>query len=256
MVERHCNEEELEAHWLLTDEERALMAGRTGHGRLGFAVMLKFHQCHGRFPVALHELPADALRYLSEQIGTSPQDLGHYDWEGRTTKRQRSEILSFLGIRRITAGDRRALLTWMRAEVLPLGPSVEQLLERVGDWLRERRIEPPGVTRLDRLICSELHAFEQALLARIADQLSEKTRSAIDLLLAAGNDEQPDTAPPPAGEAIGFVHLRMDPGRTGLDSVFQELGKLTGIAKWSFPRRPCRHCRRNGRRNSACAPVP
>jgi hypothetical protein len=33
MVERHCNEEELEAHWLLTDEERALMAGRTGHGR-------------------------------------------------------------------------------------------------------------------------------------------------------------------------------------------------------------------------------
>jgi TnpA family transposase len=233
MVERHCNEEELEAHWLLTDEERALMAGRTGHGRLGFAVMLKFHQCHGRFPVALHELPADALRYLSEQIGTSPQDLSHYDWEGRTTKRQRSEILSFLGIRRITAGDRRALLTWMRAEVLPLGPSVEQLLKWVGDWLRERRIEPPGVTRLDRLIRSELHAFEQALLARIADQLSEKTRSAIDLLLAVGNDEQPDT--PPAGEAISFVHLRMDPGRTGLDSVFQELGKLTRIRQMELP---------------------
>ena len=120
MVKRHWNEEELEAHWLLTAEERTLMAGRTDHGRLGFAVMLKFHQYHGRFPTALHELPADALRYLSEQIGTSPQDLDHYDWEGRTTKRQRSEILTFLGIRRITAEDRRALLNWVRAELLPL----------------------------------------------------------------------------------------------------------------------------------------
>jgi hypothetical protein len=42
MVKRHWNEEELEAHWLLTAEERTLMAGRTDHGRLGFAVMLKF----------------------------------------------------------------------------------------------------------------------------------------------------------------------------------------------------------------------
>jgi hypothetical protein len=234
MVKRHWNEEELEAHWLLTTEERTLMAGRTDHGRLGFAVMLKFHQYHGRFPTALHELPADALRYLSEQIGTSPQDLDHYDWEGRTTKRQRSEILTFLGIRRITAEDRRALLNWVRAELLPLEPSVEQLLERVGDWLRERRIEPLGVTRLDRLIRSELHAFEQILLARIADQLSGKTQATIDLLLAAGNDEQLDTAPP-ASEAISFVHLRMDPGRAGLDSVFQELGKLARIRQMELP---------------------
>ena len=47
MVKRHWNEEELEAHWLLTAEERTLMAGRTDHGRLGFAVMLKFHQYQG-----------------------------------------------------------------------------------------------------------------------------------------------------------------------------------------------------------------
>jgi hypothetical protein len=60
------------------------MADRTGRGRLGFIVMLKFFQYRGRFPAALRELPADVVRFLVEQIGTSLADLDQYDWEGQS----------------------------------------------------------------------------------------------------------------------------------------------------------------------------
>lgn len=36
--------------WLILPEEERLLTNRTPHGRLGFAVLLKFFQIKGRFP--------------------------------------------------------------------------------------------------------------------------------------------------------------------------------------------------------------
>ncbi len=96
------------------------MAGRTDHGRLGFVIMLKFFQYQGRFPAAIKELPDDVVRFLTEQIGASQSDLEQYDWDGRTAKRQRAEILSFLGVQRMTSERKQALLIWLNDDLLPL----------------------------------------------------------------------------------------------------------------------------------------
>ncbi|WP_336203728.1 DUF4158 domain-containing protein [Nonomuraea sp. LPB2021202275-12-8] len=54
---RVVDEEELVGNWSLLDEEMQLLAGRRGPTKLGFALMLKFHQLHGRFPRGRAELP-------------------------------------------------------------------------------------------------------------------------------------------------------------------------------------------------------
>ena len=109
----HWQKEELCEHWSLSAEELYLVAGRTDHGRMGFLVMLKFFQYQGRFPTAIKDLPIDVVRFLSQQIGASQSDLDQYDWDGRTAKRQRAEILSFLGIRRMTSERMQTLLVWL-----------------------------------------------------------------------------------------------------------------------------------------------
>jgi len=73
--------------------------------------MLKFFQYQGRFPSAIKDLPIDVVRFLSQQIGASQSDLDTYDWDGRTATRQRAEILSFLGIRRMTSERMQPLTT-------------------------------------------------------------------------------------------------------------------------------------------------
>lgn len=44
------DEDELIEHWTLLDGELELLSGRRGATKLAFALILKFHQLHGRFP--------------------------------------------------------------------------------------------------------------------------------------------------------------------------------------------------------------
>jgi hypothetical protein len=104
-MKRQWSEAELEVHWTLSAKELALLAGRTGYGRFGFAVLLKYFQYEGRFPDSRREAPAEVVRYLAEQLRTPLKALDHYDWQGRTAKRQRTEILSWHGIRRRLNGS-------------------------------------------------------------------------------------------------------------------------------------------------------
>ena len=93
-------EDELYAHWHLTTEESELLYKKMPHGRLGFVVSLKYFQNEGYFPEHCREIPEAVLGYLANQIGVSGDNLSHYEFIGRTGKRDRAEILSFLGIRR------------------------------------------------------------------------------------------------------------------------------------------------------------
>ncbi|AKK24951.1 Tn3 family transposase [Pandoraea oxalativorans] len=235
-MKRQWDEGELDAHWTLTAEERALLPGRTGHGQFGFAVLLKYFQYEGRFPDSRREVPAEVVRHLAEQLAIPIKALDDFDWQGRTAKRQRTEILSWLGIRRMTAADWDALALWLRAELLPGDHSLEQLTERTDDWLQSQGLESPGTHRLDRLLRAEAHAYESRLLTDIADHISDTSRTALDRLLGAaddGGDESGDTSAPE--REISFSHLRRDAGRVSLETLLQELAKLKAIRGLVLP---------------------
>ncbi|CAE6869060.1 Tn3 family transposase ISNpu13 [Paraburkholderia aspalathi] len=237
-MKRQWDEAELDAHWTLTAEEQALLPGRTGHGRFGFAVLLKYFQYERRFPDSRREVPAEVVRHLAEQLAIPIKALDSFDWQGRTAKRQRTELLSWLGIRRMTAADWDALALWLRAELLPGDHPLEQLTERTNDWLRSRGLESPGTHRLDRLLRAETHAYESRLLTDIADHISDTSRTALDRLLGAADDgaDEPGSGDTPVPEReISFSHLRRDAGRVSLETLLQELAKLKAIRELALP---------------------
>lgn len=74
------DEDELIEHWTLVDEEMELLAGRRGPTKLAFALMLKFHQLHGRFPRGRGELPDEAVEYVAAAVNVPALDLALYEW--------------------------------------------------------------------------------------------------------------------------------------------------------------------------------
>ena len=78
--------EDVVAAWTLVDDDRELVANKSGTTRLGFALLLKFFEQEGRFPDDLDEVPATAVAYVARQVGVEPDALGDYDWAGRSIK--------------------------------------------------------------------------------------------------------------------------------------------------------------------------
>ncbi|BBO59372.1 DUF4158 domain-containing protein [Mycoavidus sp. B2-EB] len=121
------SEDELHTHWFLSPAEFDLFSRKTKHGRLGFAILLKFFQSQGYFPEHCRAVPDTVVCYLANQIGVAVEGLNRYDWAGRTGKRDRAEVLTFLGIRRHDQKDKNELAMWLQTEILPDDPSLEHL---------------------------------------------------------------------------------------------------------------------------------
>ncbi len=108
----------------------------------------------------------------------------------------------------------------------------EQHLEAaVYQQLRELKIEPPTPERIERLIRSALHTYEQNFCAAIYSQLSTETLARIDALVSSSNALEEQHAP----QSSDFNNLKADPGRVGLDSLLKEIDKLQTIRQLKLP---------------------
>jgi Domain of unknown function (DUF4158) len=85
-MKREWTDLELAEHWTLLPVEAALLANKTGPTRLGFAVLLKFFQYAGRFPLSIQELPTVAVASIAVQVGFPAEEFSRYDWQGRAVK--------------------------------------------------------------------------------------------------------------------------------------------------------------------------
>ncbi len=227
-------EDELHAHWHLTTEESELLYKKTPHGRLGFVVSLKYFQNEGYFPEHCREIPEAVLGYLANQIGVSGDNLSHYEFIGRTGKRDRAEILSFLGIRRAREKDRSELASVLRTEMLPLDPTFNSLQDFAIHWFTNRRIEPPGSVRLERLIRSTIHTFETDLFNRITNGLNPKTKSLIDSLLNVAEGEGVESVAL-SSTFSSVIWLKDDTGKAGLDRILQAVEKIGYLRELGIP---------------------
>ena len=66
-MKRCWNEQDLIDHWTPFEAEMALLANRTGRGRIGLAVLLKYFQLNGRFPRRHGDVPGPVLAFLGER---------------------------------------------------------------------------------------------------------------------------------------------------------------------------------------------
>lgn len=242
-MKRGWTEEELVGRWTLFPDELALLSNKAGHTRLGFAVMLRFFVGEGRFPRDKHEVPADVLRFVGEQVGSGP-DAGpegwlRYDWGGRAIKYHRAEIRRFFGFREATAEDGENVAEWLLEEVLPSGQDLEKLREAFHSRCRILRIEPPTPGRMDRLLASVSRRFEDRFCASLFGRLPEDALRRMDVLLATGTDAEGFGIENPASDAAtrsALAWVKADPGRASLEAVLDEVRKLGSVREARLPR--------------------
>jgi hypothetical protein len=187
--------ENLATDWLILPGDQQLIEHKRGATRLGFALLLKFFQLEGRFPLNPHEVPKDAVKFVAQQVGVDPGDWQDYPWQGRSAAYHRTSIRKQLGFQETTAADVKTLKSWLIDEILNNENRLERLFEAILERCRALHIEPPTQGRIRRLLGSALQEHEKRFCNEICKSLDRATMGVMDDLL----------------EAKCYLRLKMDP---------------------------------------------
>ena len=235
---------DLEAGWTLSSTERELALAQTlASNRLGFALLFKWFEIEGRFPRNRSEIPAVGVAFVARQLELAPEALDSYDWAGKAIKRHRAQIRQELEFSEFTDEDEQTLAAWLLESYLSLaGRTATAVRSQVYEYLRVRRIEPPGFQRLDRLVRSCLRQGEENLAEQISSRLSVETKQQLDELLEPKVEEvEQDEETGVALEQVeirptsGLQSLRVSTGAPQLKTILAEIANLKKIQALALP---------------------
>jgi hypothetical protein len=224
--------------WILSRDELSLVASRSVINRLGFAVQLKFFAVHGRFPRSRMDLAVEVIQCIAEQIGV---EAGHIDddpSQSRSLRRHRAEIRAHFGFRKVTNKDATSLAYWLRDHAIAGNRSIDYLSNELEKRCRHLSIEPPSAGKVERIVRSAIHAYEERFCLATYKKLPAATRARLDALLEPA--EEADRPAVDDGEqfysrAVLNV-LRTDPGRPSVISIRDEIKKLEILRSVGLPR--------------------
>lgn len=234
-MKRAWHPDELTEHWTLTPADKQRALSKRQPSWLGFAVLLKFFQHQGRFPKSAREVPKAVVEHLASQLDVPPASWTAYDQGGRTIKSHRSEIRRLLGFREATVADGKALADLLREHCLPQTRRFEAIESVAYERLPSLHIEPPTPARLERLIRSAQHAFDQHFCTTVQERLSPTTQQRLEPLLGTEDDADTGDAAAVTGGRTPLQALRSDPGPVTLDSLLQEIEKLNRLRALDLP---------------------
>jgi hypothetical protein len=90
---------------------------------------------------------------------------------------------------------------------------------------RARKIEPPGRTRIEKILVAARGRWESAFCARVIERLGEAGTVRLLSLVAEDNE---------TGTAL-LAALKRDPGAVGLDSLLTGITKLNDVRRLGLP---------------------
>ena len=152
-------------------------------------------------------------------------DFAKYTLIGRTAEYHRKQIREALGFRPSTVADEKALAEWLAVEVCPVELVEDRRREALLVECRARKIEPPGQTRVEKVLVAARGKWERTFCARTIGRLGEAGTARLLSLVAEVNE---------AGTAL-LAALKRDPGAVGLDSLLTEITKLNDVRKLGLP---------------------
>ena len=165
---RRIDEDELIEHFTLCPEEHELLGDKSGVGRLGFSLLLKYLLWKGRFPRGRSDLPEGSVEFVAKQVGVAACEIGFYDWDGRQVKRHRTQIRQATGFGECTVADADKVTVWLVEHVCQTERRAERVRERLLAYLRAERIEPPTPGQVGRIIGAALRQAERTLTLRVS----------------------------------------------------------------------------------------
>lgn len=208
----------MDREWALTAQELDLAHGRSDESRLGFCVLLKYFQQNHRFPSLDADLPNEALKEISAQLGIPAMGIDSYLRSGNLPKKHRSAIRAYMGFRLGTNADAEQAFAFV------CGAGILQddgrTSENLREWYVSRKIELPSKSQWKRLVASANAAAQEFLFRDIYGRLGD-SRTALRLLLESPEDRLP--------------FLKSDPGRASLETTLSEIEKLTIVQDLRLP---------------------
>jgi hypothetical protein len=229
-VRREWELEDLIDCWTLDEEDAKLLAKKSGATRLAFALALKFFELEARFPRHAGELPPAAVGFVAGQLKAAPVLFAAYGWSGRTAEHHRAQIRAALGFREPAVGDEDKLVEWLASEVCPAEPSRDRLRLALLARCRRVQIEPPGPSRIERILGTAEALSERRFTTRTAGRLTPGAVARLEELIAPGD---PDSDA--AGGGSFLQELKADPGQPGLEALLGEIAKLDRVRAIGLP---------------------
>lgn len=163
--------------------EMKIIQNKSGSTRIGFAVLLKYFQNEGRFPNNRSDIPKPVVDYIAKQVFVDPEIFLEYDWNGRAIKYHRAEIRDFLGFHEATVEDFDNMVSWLVEKVLIYDHDPEHLKEKVFQRFRELYIEPVTSDRIEKIIRSAIHVYEDRFFKSIYEIIPLASLPKIDELI-------------------------------------------------------------------------
>lgn len=121
-MKRQRDIEELIEHFTLIEEDRDVLAKKTGATLLG-ALLLKCFEYEGRFPSAKYELPKAVVDYVAHHLKVDATLFAQYDREERIIQLHRTQFREHLTFREATVEDSEQMASWLIATHLFTDPS-------------------------------------------------------------------------------------------------------------------------------------
>jgi len=230
-MKRNWLTEELREYWLLSDEQLALVTGKTAANKLGIAALLKFFEIEGCFPESIKEIPGQAVKFLSTVLNVGINFFSRYRLTGRTYERHCAEVRSYFGVRQATVQDAETAEEWLINKVITGEQTEEHLQECLKGWFREQKLEPPTIARQERIVRAAFRSFETKFFQKIFENISPASQQAINTLLEVTSEEREE----PIKQASLFHWLKENAAGVGLESVLQEISKLERLRTLEVP---------------------
>ena len=137
-------------------------------------------------------------------------------------KYHRAQIRAERGFREASSEDERLMVEWLAGELCPVELSVDRLRDDLLGRFRGERIEPPGPSRVERILGAGRSLFERRFTERSAERLPAVAVERLEQLITASHD--------------GFLaELKSDPGRPRLSTILDEIAKLERVAELELP---------------------
>ena len=234
-MNRDWSPELLAQQFTLTRPERTFLDFKGKVGALSLAALLKTFQLQGEFPDRPQAVPAAVIGFLAQQLAVSLTRWAEVDWSTRTARRYRDEVADFCGFRAFRAPDESALIAHLTPLVADLNPDSESLKQCGREFLRGQRLVPPTAERFGRCLRSAVGAQEEHWIQGLQRWLSPQTCQALDALIST--DAAADDLQPMLVVRSTLATLKDTAGRVKVDTVLEELAKLTELRALGLPSR-------------------
>jgi TnpA family transposase len=172
-------------YWTLADTDlEAIHRRRRDRNRLGFALQLCALRYPGRLLRPGELIPAEALRFVADRVGTTPEALAAYAARFQTRYQQLDALREDFGFATFALEHRREILAWLLPVALTT-TSAAALAATLMDELRQRRLIVPGPFIIERLVAAAMISAERQVAHQLTRDLLPAQAKALDALLTA-----------------------------------------------------------------------